>query len=80
MGRLRRYIRDFTDNCWYDFDDSSVTPIEESEIEKTFGQDPASTRARGYYYSGSTTAYVPQRSYWVSQPSPVNMAMGSEKA
>jgi ubiquitin carboxyl-terminal hydrolase 47 len=38
-GHYFSYIKSFENGKWYNFNDSTVTPIEEKEIEKMFGED-----------------------------------------
>lgn len=41
-GHYFAYIKDES-NYWHNFNDSTVTPIDDSEIAKTFGGDSANT-------------------------------------
>eukprot|EP01117_Protostelium_nocturnum_P015890 TRINITY_DN6199_c0_g2_i2.p1 TRINITY_DN6199_c0_g2~~TRINITY_DN6199_c0_g2_i2.p1 ORF type:complete len:1212 (+),score=538.97 TRINITY_DN6199_c0_g2_i2:118-3753(+) len=54
-GHYYAYIKSFTTGKWYEFNDSSVTEIKESEIENTFGEEEKKT---GYMYSSGANAYM----------------------
>ncbi|XP_067645326.1 ubiquitin carboxyl-terminal hydrolase 47 isoform X2 [Eurosta solidaginis] len=56
-GHYYAYIKEFDNNEWYCFNDQSVSPITEEDIEKSFGGGSS----RAYYssvYSSSTNAYM----------------------
>uniref|UniRef100_A0A8D8T3H7 Ubiquitin carboxyl-terminal hydrolase 47 n=1 Tax=Cacopsylla melanoneura TaxID=428564 RepID=A0A8D8T3H7_9HEMI len=56
-GHYYAYIKNFSTNEWYCFNDQSVTRITDEDIHKSYGGGPA----RGYYsgvYSSSTNAYM----------------------
>ena len=43
-GHYYAYIKSFDNNCWYNFNDSFVKGIKESNIYKVFGDKPDSRR------------------------------------
>ncbi|KAI5729491.1 hypothetical protein M8J76_003096 [Diaphorina citri] len=56
-GHYYAYIKNFSTDEWYCFNDQSVTRITDEDIHKSYGGGPA----RGYYsgvYSSSTNAYM----------------------
>ncbi|XP_017483613.1 PREDICTED: ubiquitin carboxyl-terminal hydrolase 64E isoform X2 [Rhagoletis zephyria] len=56
-GHYYAYIKEFDNNEWYCFNDQTVSPITEEDIEKSFGGGSS----RAYYssvYSSSTNAYM----------------------
>ena len=56
-GHYYAYIKSFDNNRWYNFNDSSVTEIDESDIEKVYGG--AQTQSSSSYYSSySANAYL----------------------
>ncbi len=46
-GHYYAYIKSFESNKWYEFNDSSVTQIDETEVKKTFGDAPQPDNWRG---------------------------------
>ncbi|XP_072165726.1 ubiquitin carboxyl-terminal hydrolase 47-like [Diadema setosum] len=58
-GHYYAYIKSFTDDQWYCFNDQHVSRITYDDIRKTYGGEP--THFRGYYsssYTSSTNAYM----------------------
>ncbi|XP_037900958.1 ubiquitin carboxyl-terminal hydrolase 47 isoform X2 [Glossina fuscipes] len=56
-GHYYAYIKEFENSEWYCFNDQSVTPITQDDIQKSFGGGSS----KGYYssvYSSSTNAYM----------------------
>ncbi|KAM7354871.1 ubiquitin specific protease 47 isoform 2-T2 [Cochliomyia hominivorax] len=56
-GHYYAYIKEFDNNEWYCFNDQSVSPITQEDIQKSFGGGSSKT----YYssvYSSSTNAYM----------------------
>ncbi|XP_023308993.2 ubiquitin carboxyl-terminal hydrolase 47 isoform X1 [Lucilia cuprina] len=56
-GHYYAYIKEFDNNEWYCFNDQTVTPITQEDIQKSFGGGSSKT----YYssvYSSSTNAYM----------------------
>nr|XP_022915816.1 ubiquitin carboxyl-terminal hydrolase 47 [Onthophagus taurus]XP_022915817.1 ubiquitin carboxyl-terminal hydrolase 47 [Onthophagus taurus]XP_022915818.1 ubiquitin carboxyl-terminal hydrolase 47 [Onthophagus taurus] len=56
-GHYYAYIKDFSKDHWFCFNDQSVSRITEDDIHKTYGGGPP----RGYYsgaYTSSTNAYM----------------------
>uniref|UniRef100_A0A131YMV4 Ubiquitin carboxyl-terminal hydrolase 47 n=1 Tax=Rhipicephalus appendiculatus TaxID=34631 RepID=A0A131YMV4_RHIAP len=57
-GHYYAYIKSFTENQWYCFNDAQVTRVTYDEIRKTYGGGPS---RGGYYissYASSTNAYM----------------------
>jgi ubiquitin carboxyl-terminal hydrolase 47 len=55
-GHYYAYIKSFKNNRWYNFNDSSVSEIDESDIEKVYGGTKSTTQ--GDYSSYSANAYL----------------------
>lgn len=56
-GHYYAYIKDFETGAWYSFNDTTVTPITQEDIQKSFG---GSGTYKSYYssFSSSTNAYM----------------------
>ena len=54
-GHYYAYIKNWETDCWYHFNDSSVKPIDESDIKKTFGGEGKGKSAK---YSTGANAYL----------------------
>jgi len=61
-GHYYAYIKDYRSGKWFEFNDSTVSEINESDIEGVFGKDAsAKSYSYNYYYSNNsygTTAYM----------------------
>jgi len=60
-GHYYAYIKSFTSNKWFEFNDSQVSEITESDIYKTYGEDPDERPSRGGMFSmfhSSANAYM----------------------
>ncbi len=44
-GHYYAYIKSFEDGKWYNFNDATVTPIDQDEITKVFGDKSSSATA-----------------------------------
>lgn len=56
-GHYYAYIKDFNSCKWYSFNDQTVSPITQDDIQKSFGGGPSKTYYSGAY-SSSTNAYM----------------------
>jgi len=54
-GHYYAYIKNWGDNCWYNFNDSSVKAMDEGDIKKTFGGD---SKGKSDKYSTGANAYL----------------------
>lgn len=56
-GHYYAYIKDFNSGKWYSFNDQTVSPITQDDIQKSFGGSSSKTYYSGAY-SSSTNAYM----------------------
>lgn len=56
-GHYYAYIKDFNSSKWYSFNDQTVSPITQDDIQKSFGGGTSKTYYSGAY-SSSTNAYM----------------------